>query len=135
MLESAVHLAFADLKQIMRRREIWLWTFVLPVVFFYFVGTITSGYKGGDAKDVIVFVTPPGAGFLADHLAVHIEKAGYSVVKMYEAEAAKRDRVLTIPAGFTASLVDRKPVKLNFRYRDTGQGGDNDQVRLQKAIY
>jgi len=135
MLESAVHLALADLKQIMRRREIWLWTFVLPVVFFYFVGTITSGYSGDNAKDVIVFVAPPDAGFLADHLAVHIEKAGYSVVKMYEAEAAARDRVLTVPAGFTASLINRKPVKLSFRYRDTGQGGDNDQVRLQKAIY
>src|SRR5258708_3221358 len=119
MFGSAIHLAFADLKHIMRRREIWLWTFALPVVFFYFIGTIPSGYGGGEERDVIVFVAPDSAGYLADHLSVHIEKAGYTIVRASAADAVKRDRVLTLPAGFTESLLAMKPVKLDFRHRDT----------------
>lgn len=135
MIEAAVHLAFADLKQLLRRREIWLWTFVLPAVFFYFIGTITSGFNGGDGKDYLTVVAPADGGFLADHLLTHLEKVGYTIVKVTEPEAVKYDFVLTLPAGFTASLLNRQPVKVHFRYRNNGQGDDDDRVRLQKAIY
>ncbi len=135
MLESAVRLAFADLKHILRRREIWLWTLGRPGVFFYFIGMISRNAGGGGDRDLVVLVSPGNAGFLADHFAVHMEKTGYKVLRATAEEAANRDRVLILPEDFTATLLAHKPVKLDFHHTDTGQSDDNDRVRLQKALY
>src|SRR6266404_233380 len=107
MLRDAIFLTFADVKILFRSREIWLWAFVLPIVFFYFIGTVMSGF-GGDpnAKDPIAITIAPDAGFLADRLVRRLESLGYRI-------APRAPQRLTIPAGFTQSLLDKKPVKLH----------------------
>ena len=44
MLRHALYLARKDLAHRFRARETWIWAFVLPVVFFYFIGTVTGGF-------------------------------------------------------------------------------------------
>ena len=45
MLRDALYLMRQDLRHMFRARETWLWTFLMPIVFFYFIGTITGGYS------------------------------------------------------------------------------------------
>ena len=40
MLRDALYLARMDAAHLLRRRETLLWTFVMPIIFFYFFGTI-----------------------------------------------------------------------------------------------
>ena len=40
MLRDALYLARMDTAHLLRRRETLLWTFVMPIIFFYFFGTI-----------------------------------------------------------------------------------------------
>jgi hypothetical protein len=42
-MRSAWFIARTDVKYLLGRRETLLWTFVMPIVFFYFIGTITGG--------------------------------------------------------------------------------------------
>src|SRR6267378_3991494 len=46
MFRDALFLARKDIRLLLRGGETILWTFVMPVVFFYFIGTITG--KSGD---------------------------------------------------------------------------------------
>lgn len=138
MLDSAFHLALADLRHTLRRREVWLWTFVLPIVFFYFIGTITARMGGGDGPDTLAVVVPPEAGFLADRFVNHLTAGGYTVVRVKSPEGLEHvneERKVFVPADFTQSLLNRKQAKLSFRHRDDGQSDDSDRFRIQKAAY
>ena len=44
MLRHALFIASHDLRFMLRQWETLLWMFVMPVVFFYFIGTVTGGY-------------------------------------------------------------------------------------------
>ena len=48
MLKDAFFIARKDVEYIPRERQSLLWLFVMPIVFFYFIGTVTSGFGGSD---------------------------------------------------------------------------------------
>ena len=52
MLRDAWFIARKEVQYWLREREIWFWVFLMPVVFFYFIGTVTGGFAGspGDAS-------------------------------------------------------------------------------------
>lgn len=80
VLRSAWFVGRKDVGHMLRRRETLLWTFVMPPVFFFFIGTITGGFAGGDMDhEPIVLAAPADAGFLADHLTRRLEGQGFSV--------------------------------------------------------
>ncbi|MBI4909404.1 MAG: ABC transporter permease [Acidobacteria bacterium] len=136
MLHDAWYLARTDCSQAIRRRETWFWVFLLPLVFFYFIGTITMQFAGTpQVGDPIEVVAPPDAGFLADDLIKRLEKAGFRVSRVESANAPVRQRRLILPAGFTASVQAVKPVKIELQHRDSSAGGDYEKLRLSRILY
>lgn len=136
MFRDAWFLAVQDLKHNLRRRETLVWAFIMPVVFFYFVGTIMSGsYGGSGAPDHLAVNVPPDAGFVADELLRRLERLDYQVVRVPSAtDLNKWDRRLTIPAGLTDSVLSGKSVKIKLSRISRGMEGDYDQVRISRAI-
>ena len=61
MLDNALFIARKDLAFLLRQRETILWTFVMPVLFFYFIGTVTGGFgmPGGSGTAAEPPVTVP----------------------------------------------------------------------------
>ena len=54
MLRDAFFLIQSDVRYLFRQRETWLWTFVMPVAFFYLIGSMTRGFSGSrDTQDPI----------------------------------------------------------------------------------
>ena len=43
MIREARFVARKDLAYMLTRKETLIWTFVMPILFFYFIGTVTSG--------------------------------------------------------------------------------------------
>lgn len=130
MLVDAFFLTARDLKTLLRRRETLLWTFVMPVIFFYFIGSISGGYGRLDAPDPIAVATPIDAGFLADELLRRLERNHFRIV---HEEGFFRE--IRIPAGFTASLLAGQPVKVRFFRRGSGVNADFEQTRVNRAVY
>jgi ABC-2 type transport system permease protein len=129
MLRDAWFLAGQDLMHNLRRRETLVWAFAMPVVFFYFVGTIMSNsYGGSGAPDKVAVYIPEDAGFLADDFVRRLERLDYQVFRNTGTAELK------IPPGFTASVLSGKPVKIEFTRRSTGIGADYDQLRISRAI-
>jgi hypothetical protein len=135
MFRDALYLARMDAVLLLRRRETLLWTFIMPIVFFYFIGTIV-GNSYSSTKDVLAVSDPPDAGFLADQLLARLDQHGYHVIRAQSPEGLDRyRRRLSIPAGFTDSVLAGKPLKIRFDRTGEDMTADYDRVRLYRAVY
>jgi ABC-2 type transport system permease protein len=136
MFRDALFLARMDAAHLLRRRETLVWTFVMPIVFFYFIGTITRG-TFASAKDNLEVSVPPDAGFLADRLLARLNQQ-YNVIRKqgtHDLREQRSPRRLSIPAGFTDSVLAGKPMKIRFDRTGEDMSADYDRVRLYRAIY
>jgi ABC-2 type transport system permease protein len=136
MLSDALFLMRRDMPVLFRSRATWLWTFLMPIVFFYFVGSVTGRSQFAGRAESIAALVPPDAGFLADHLLRRVAERNYRVVRAGSAaEAEKYTRRLEIPAGFTGSVLAGRPANVTFTRKGSGLGADYDEVRLKRAVY
>ncbi len=137
MLRDAFFLTRMDTWRLLRSRSALLWTFIMPVIFFYFIGTITgNAFHGGNTRDPLAASVASDAGFLADQFLDRVAARGYRVVRTQTpAEFLRYGRRLEIPAGFTASILAGKPVKVRFTRIGDDLGTGYDQVRLSRAVY
>jgi ABC-type Na+ efflux pump permease subunit len=134
MLRDALFLAGMDLRHLLRSRETLLWIFVMPVIFFYFLGAITGNFHGG-SRDTLAVSVASDAGFLADEAIARLGARDFLVVRpKTEAEFLGYRRRLEIPTGFTALALARKPVKLHFTRVGDDMGASYDQMRVQRAL-
>ncbi len=136
MLRDAFFIARKDVAHMFRARETWLWTFIMPVVFFYFFGTVSGGFGRPAERPAIAVSVPADAGFLGDQLLRRLEERGYRVVRVRgPEELARHRRRLAIPAGFTAAALAGKPVKVSLTRAGGGLDGNYDQIRVSRAVY
>jgi ABC-2 type transport system permease protein len=136
MLRDALYIARMDARHLLSRRETLVWTFLMPVVFFYFIGTITSRNTSADSRDPLALRVAPDAGYLADQLSDRLTADDYRVIRTHSSEEFLRyTRRLEIPAGFTDSVLAGHPMKV--RFTRSGQELDTsfDQVRIARAVY
>jgi ABC-type multidrug transport system permease subunit len=134
MFRDAFFLAGRDVAHLLRRRETLLWTFVMPIVFFYFIGTIT-GNSVVAGKDTLAVSAPPDTGFLADQLLARLSRQYNMIHPRTPEEFRKIRRRLTIPPGFTDSILAGKPMKIRFDRTGEDMSADYDRVRLYRAVY
>jgi len=136
MLRDALWLARTDAAFLLSRRETIVWTFVMPVVFFYFIGTIMSHNSVGETRDPLAMSAPADAGFLADALAERLTADDFRVVRTQSPEELLRyGRRLEIPAGFTDAVLAGHPMKVKFTRAGDDLDTSFDQVRMARAVY
>ena len=137
MLRDAIFIASKDVKYMLKARETLFWVFVMPIVFFYFIGTITGGFVPGVArKENVALKADESAGFLVEQITRRLEENDYQIVRPEtDEEFAEYTRQLVVPAGFTDSVLAGRPVTLQFTRSGEGLGYDYDQIRIQRATY
>ena len=134
-------LARTDLKLALRERSTILWLFIMPAVFFYFIGTVTQGGVGFTDSTVELLVENGDGGFLSQHLESRLEENLFSIIRANEippvadGEEPAKYRRLVIPPGFTEQLRVEKPVTVSFEGLQSGFGDQYDLFRVQKAAY
>ncbi|MEZ5064768.1 MAG: ABC transporter permease [bacterium] len=137
-MKDLIFVASRDLRYMLRQRETLLWVFAMPVLFFWFIGTVTGGFGGRDpnAPTPIALVAPDDAGFLADEVARRLTEDSYRVQR-----AAVRDSVsgysrkLTLPAAFTDSVLAGHQREVWFEHSREGIDADYENVRVARAVY
>jgi len=137
MFRDAWFIARNDLLHALRERETILWVFIMPIMFFYFIGTITSGMgRQGTGKDRLGVQIPEDAGFLAAEITRRLDAAGFQIVPINgDKELDAQPRWLTIPSGFTENVISGKKVVVKFSRKNADQSGQYDQVRVARAVY
>src|SRR3990170_7401958 len=79
----------------LREKETLLWIFVMPLIFFYFIGTVTGGgVMGGNPTpqrpDTLALDAPANAGFLLDELIRRLEAQNFQIARPDPAEDRER---------------------------------------------
>lgn len=134
-------LARTDLKLALKERSTVLWLFIMPVVFFYFIGTVTQGGMSFTDTPVKLLVENADGDFLSQHLETRLEDNLFSIIRPEEMEAPKdgeepeKFRRLVIPSDFTEKLKAHKPATISFDGLRSGYGNQYDFFRVQKAAF
>ena len=139
MLRNALFVARHDLRQSLRQKETLAWVVVMPVVFFYFIGTVTGGFApGGPRPDPLLLVAPDGAGWMADELAERLAARGFELERA-AAEPALEDgtarRRILLPTSLTAGALAGEAQALELVDAGEGPRGEHARFRALRATY
>jgi len=136
-MKHALHIARADLRRNLRSRETLVWVFVMPLVFFYFIGSVTGGFGGsGEAKTRLVLSVGENPGFLLERLEARLAERNFELQRAASAEEfAAATLRLAVPANFTQQVQDGVPTKLVLGGRGEGLSGDYSSLQVQRAAY
>ena len=152
MWKSAWFIAKHDLATMLRQKETLFWVFPMPILFFFFIGTVTGGFGGGredGEPDPIAVVGPENRDdVLIDALARRLEAENYEVrLNVPEEHLPRYARVLTIgepldeddvpvEGEFAAGVLAGNQATLTLRRQgDDGLRTDYDTVRVGRAVY
>ncbi len=133
---SALFIARKEAQYSLRVRENILWVFVMPAVFFYFIGTVTGGdgARGmGPQRSRIGLVTADAAGVLGERVVLRLEEQGFEVVR--GPEATNLDRRLVLPPRFSDTVAAGEETEVVFVHSGKGLGAEYEQVRVARAVY
>jgi ABC-type multidrug transport system permease subunit len=146
MLRSTWFVARKDLGFMLRQKETLLWVFVMPFLFFYFIGTVTAGFGAPSGSErtaaPLALSAPDGNDPLVAELVRALEERDFAVERARTPEelAAFERRLIApeLPAG-RARLVDSvlagEPVALRFERDEAGLAAQSERVRVARAVY
>ena len=131
--------AAKDTRFMFREKSTLIWVFLMPILFFYFIGTLTSGFTGSlpSGKQTLHCRHERETGFLAEHLERRLAENHFAVARAGggQSEAADDAARLTIPDGFDAKLRRGEKVVLQFAAAGEGMARDLELLRVRRAAY
>jgi ABC-type transport system involved in cytochrome c biogenesis permease component len=146
MWTAAAFIARKDLTYMLRQKETILWVFAMPILFFYFIGTVTAGFgsPAGSAErpDPLALRAPAASGFLVDEVVRRLEEQRFRVVRPATPDEfdgyARRLTVPAPPAGHesvTDAVIAGQDLVLTFERRGDPLAATFDRVRVSRAVY
>jgi len=136
-MKNAWFIARKDLEYMVRRWETLLWLFVMPIVFFYFIGTAMGGFsKLTGGKTQLAVQVPADAGFLADEVIRRLEQNDFEITRP-ATDAAFREASprLAFPAKFTDDVLVGTQAELELTHEESGLTSDYDELRAGRASF
>ena len=134
-------IALNDAKYQLRQGSTLLWAFVMPPIFFYFIGTMTGGVSsamsGGQATPVVVVAESPG--FLKEQISLRLLDNDFAAewvdeVVSADGEGAPR-RVLTIGPNLSDRVVAGESVAISFETKASALSREFEVIRMQRSLY
>ena len=128
-----------DLKLALKGRSTIMWLFIMPPVFFFFIGTVTQGGVNLTGTTVKLVVENNDGGFLADHFEARLEENLFTTIHpedippLAEGEEPLAFRKVIIPANFTAELQAGDRVTVSYEGVSSSFANAYDFFRVQKA--
>jgi ABC-type Na+ efflux pump permease subunit len=140
-MRNAIFIAWHDVRYQLRQGATLVWVFVMPPVFFYFIGTVTSGFSsqisGGTATPLVVEAEAPG--FLKDQIDLRLRANDFEPEWRAEivpdAEGNLPRRVLTFDANLSDQVVAGEQVSASYDTRASALSKDYEVIRIQRSLY
>ena len=111
-MRNSLLIAFSDLRILLRQRVAFIWLLVMPVAFIVFMGLANRGWDGPSNPNPQVLIDNLDTGFLATLLLEELNARGMWLVGEDERDKAKRG--ITIPAGFTETVLSGEQGEVDF---------------------
>ncbi len=123
-----------DAWMFLRERSSYIWLFVVPLVFVYFMGLAVRGPGGPEVPRPTVLIENDDPGFLGRVFLKELGEQGLDVVGRND--AAKAQRGIAIPADFTRCVLEKKQTKVTlFKVEGSDDASASlVEVRLLRAL-
>ena len=140
-MRGILFIAWNDARFQLRQGSTLLWVFVMPPIFFYFIGTVTGGFSGsisgGQATPIVVVAESPG--FLQDQISLRLRENDFepewvAELTVVEGEDPPR-RALTFAANLSDEIIAGNEVAASFDTKASALSRDFEIIRIQRSLY
>jgi ABC-type multidrug transport system permease subunit len=133
-MKRILDIGHTDLRLFLKHKSAYIWLFVVPMAFIYFMGFAVRGPGKPNNRTPPVLIENADTNFMGRILLEELSAQDMWLLDPTNRETAAR--VLRIPADFTANAQQLKPAKLQFLKRDESGEADNAliEVRLVRAL-
>lgn len=133
-MKRILDIGHTDLRLFFKHKSAYVWLFVVPLAFVYFMGFANHGSGKPYNRTPPVFIENAETNFLGRILLDEL-----SAQNMWLVDPTNRDtavRIIRIPAGLTANAQQFKPTKVQFlKQNDSGEADAAlIEVRLIRAL-
>jgi len=140
-MKNILFIAVNDAKFQLRQGSTLVWVFLMPPIFFYFIGTVTGGFSsgvsGGQATPISIVAQAPG--FLQEQLDLRLRENDFEPdwveqLLIDEGNSPPR-RVLQIEPNLSDSIAAGEQVTISYETRSSALSRDFEVIRVQRSIY
>jgi len=140
-VKNIFFIAQSDVRAQLRQGSTLLWVFIMPPIFFYFIGTVTGGFtagtSGGLATPLTIIAENPG--FLKDQLELRLAANDFAPewVATLDAsdESSRPVRTLTFDDDMSARVLADQPVKASYDTNANSLTREFEEIRIQRSLY
>ena len=140
-MKNILFIAWQDVRNQLREGSTLLWLFVMPPIFFYFIGTVTGGFSsglsGGQATPITVVSESPG--FLKEQIDLRLSANDFDAqwvdAVIPAADGTTPSRTLSFDAGLTDKVLADEPVRISFDTRANSLSRQFEEIRINRALY
>ena len=140
-MKNILFIALNDAKFQLRQGSTLVWVFLMPPIFFYFIGTVTGGFSsgvsGGQANPITVVAEAPG--FLQEQMDLRLRENDFEpnwVEELLVDEGVSPPRrVLNIGPNLSDSVSADEQVAISYETRSSALSRDFEIIRVQRTVY
>jgi len=142
-MNNAFIIALHDIRHQLRQGATLLWVFIMPPIFFYFIGTVTGGFSagmgGGAANPLIVEAASPG--FMQAQIDQRLRDNNFEPEwREYappggDSEAGKAERILTFSNMLSDKVLAGEQVAARYTTEASALSRDYESIRINRSLY
>jgi len=140
-MKNILFIAWQDVRNQLRQGSTLLWVFVMPPIFFYFIGTVTGGFSsglgGGQGTPLTVVAESPG--FLKDQIDLRLSANQFEAEWVDALEVSTEEeaptRTLTFDAGMSEKVLAAEQVQASFETSANALTREFEEIRINRALY
>ena len=140
-MKNIIFIAWQDVRNQLRQGSTLLWVFLMPPIFFYFIGTVTGGFSsglsGGQATPLTVVAEAPG--FLKEQIDLRLVANDFAAewIEFPEpsTEGETPARTLSFDANMSEKVLANEQVQASFETNANALTREFEEIRIQRALY
>jgi ABC-type multidrug transport system permease subunit len=149
MLKNILFIAKKDFHYSMKEKTLLLWMFIMPLVFFGFIGSTTGGLGGGNSNtitNIALWENNQGDAEnipLVKQIIHRLNQEKFNVVVFNEINNKEErkyhfenyTRRLWLPKNIQQKLNASEQIEIEYATKASGLGQNRDQFSIEKALY